>query len=286
MPDPVQGGAATRRAPSMVQMPAAANQNPQGARRAAGEGVPEGGPWLLVLDVKTVPDRAIMPPQAGHEAAQANMPKPMYHKVAALGFLRARVVQDGGERLVVEECRAGGRPDTAEADLLAGFWKSFEGWKPKLVTFNGRGFGLPVLKYRSMRNRLQAKYLQDAGDRWSGYGNRYSLTHHVDMMDVLADHHASPFPSFADVAAGLALPRRADGPETEALLSEGRVEEVRADAECDAATTFLAYLRWRLFTGGMTPEGHDASVASLVSHVAERGEARRKLAAMLAGWHG
>ena len=204
----------------------------------------DSGPWLVVLALKTVPESE---PEPG-----AAIAKPMFHRVAAVAFLRAKIHQSAtGERLEVVECRAGGRPESSERELLAGFWRAFEEWKPKLVTWNGRGFGLPVLKFRSMRQQLTARYLHEAGDKWSGYGNRYAQSHHVDLMDSLSDFHASPFPSLNDVAKcfGISTPPKHDVAE---LMAAGDIAAVREQAKSEAQVVFDAYARWRAFTGAMT----------------------------------
>jgi hypothetical protein len=228
------------------------------------------GPWLLVLSLKTIPEGAGAQAEDG-----APMPKPLHHRVAALAFLRARIISGGGtERLEAVECRAGGLATAGERDLLTGFWRAFEEWKPKLVTWNGRGFVLPVLKFRSMCHRLSARYLHEAGDKWSGYNHRYALTHHVDMMDVLSDQHAGPFPSLHEVAECFGIGHRQETEDTAAMLAAGRIEDVRASAEADAAATFSAYVRWRAFTGAMSYAAHDEAVASCAAIPGGRGGQR------------
>ena len=39
--------------------------------------------------------------------------------------------------------------------------------KPRLVTYNGRSFDLPVLKYRAMMHGVQASWLHQGGDRFN-----------------------------------------------------------------------------------------------------------------------
>lgn len=235
---------------------------------------PDDGPWLLVVTVQGVTDDAESEGD-GRPAPSASHLKPINHRLSALGFLRARIVGGiGGERLEVVECRAGGREDTPEHELLVGFWRAFEGWKPRLVTFGGRSFGLPLLKYASMRHMLTARHLHEAGDKWSGYGHRYSQTHHIDVMDTLADFHAATFPSLAEVANALGLPHRA-------TVERGGIVEARIRAECDAATIFLAYARWRLLTGQMTPDGHAEAAASLRAYIGSVGTLRPHLATLV-----
>lgn len=271
---------AIRRSPIMFPTrsgQAAANQNPPEPPLGVAAAEHDEGPSLLVMDVKTMIDPEM---DCSGELAGEGIAKPMYHRITAIAFLRARIRSGAnGERLVVEECRAGGRADTSEVDLLTGFWRRFEIWKPKLVTFNGRGFALPVLKYRSMRHRLSAKYLHAAGDRWSGYGNRYALSHHVDLMDALSDHRASPFPSLKDLARSFRLPHHKE----DSIGCDPAIADARVAAELDAATIFLGYIRWRLFTGEMTVDAHDAAAHSLRELLAAKSD-RPDVARYLEDW--
>lgn len=213
------------------------------------------GPWLLAACLETAP--------AWEDAeVEAEVPgrgmKPVRQAVAAIAFVRARIIAPstdaGGERLEVVECRAGGTPGADERTLVSGFWSAFEGWKPRLVSFNGRGHLLPTLRYASMRHGLTANWLHEAGDRWSGFGVRFSTAYHADMMDILSDHNASPYPALGDVARAIGLPLS---------LPEPGVGEARDRAVANAAAVFSVYLRWMLYTGKMTREGHDAALASL-----------------------
>lgn len=215
------------------------------------------GPWLLAACLETIP--AWDDSEAEAEQTGRGL-KPVRQVVSAIGFVRARVLAPataaGGERLDVVECRAGGKPDADERLLLSGFWSSFEAWRPRLVTFNGRGHLLPTLRYASMRHGLTARWLHDAGDRWNGFGVRFSAAYHADLMDLLSDHNASPYPALGDVVRAIGLPL---------ALPEPGAGSPRERAVGNAAAVFGVYLRWMLYTGKMTREGHDAALASLAA---------------------
>ena len=85
--------------------------------------------------------------------------------------------------------------------LLQGFFGYFERLKPRLVSFNGRGFDLPVLKYRAMMHGVSVPWLYGAGDNWNSYQSRYSTDWHCDLLDVLSDYSASARASLHKVSA-------------------------------------------------------------------------------------
>ena len=78
-------------------------------------------------------------------------PRQPFQKVVAISFLEAEIERDGNqEAYLLRELRSGGEAGFDEKKLLQGFFGYFERLKPRLVSFNGRGFDLPVLKYRAM----------------------------------------------------------------------------------------------------------------------------------------
>ena len=139
---------------------------------------------LLVVDIETVPDRE-------HHDGD-DFPKPPFHKVIAIGFLVAQIErQSSFETYTLTEFRCGGEASYDEGDLLRSFFGYFERLKPRLVTYNGRSFDLPVLKYRAMMHGIQAPWLHQGGDRFNNYSYRYNSEWHCDLMDVLSDYNAS-----------------------------------------------------------------------------------------------
>jgi hypothetical protein len=65
----------------------------------------------------------------------------------------------------------------SEADLLAKFWEIVGRKKPRLVTYNGRGYDGPILMIRSAQLGIapSAQLVP----------NRYDLAQHCDLQDVL-----------------------------------------------------------------------------------------------------
>ena len=97
-----------------------------------------------------------------------------------LGFLLARIERDGqGERYAVRKLGAASIADRSERELLAGFWQMIEKQKPRLVTWNGRGFDVPVLKQRSLLHGLSAYQWHRLDPRY-GYDYRYELALRFD----------------------------------------------------------------------------------------------------------
>ncbi len=149
---------------------------------------------------------------------------PIRHAVTAIGFARidALPAPGGGERYALADWRAGGEEGGSEGDLVRAFWAHFERLSPspRLVTFNGRGYGLPLLRYRAMAHGLSARRYFD-----EKYDQRYAAHLHFDVMDRLCEHGATAWPSLED-ARLLLDPSDAPSPD---LPDRARaVDDVRA----------------------------------------------------------
>jgi len=157
---------------------------------------------LLVVDLETVPDADILPA----ERDPAAFPKPIQHRVVTLGFLLARILPDGQhERYEVRRLGAAGLAERTERAIIAGFWHLIDRHHPRVVTWNGRGFDLPVLKQRSLVYGLQAQAWHRTDPRY-GYDYRYESRWHCDLMDVLCDNGASARLGLHEAAVAIGLP--------------------------------------------------------------------------------
>ncbi len=139
---------------------------------------------LMVVDIETIPD------SAHHEGD--DFPILPFHQVVAIGFLEANIERSGeGETYALQQLRCGGETEFSEAQLLDGFFRYFERSKPRLVTYNGRAFDLPVLKYRAMKHGVQAPWLQKGGDRFSNYSYRTHASDAADCSSVIVNTDGS-----------------------------------------------------------------------------------------------
>ena len=80
--------------------------------------------------------------------------------------------------------------ESSEQDLLERFYSGIERYTPRLVSWNGGGFDLPVIHYRSLLYPIDAGHYWENGqnDTSFRYNNYLSRFHdrHTDLMDVLA----------------------------------------------------------------------------------------------------
>ena len=90
-----------------------------------------------------------------------------------------------------------------EKSHLEGFAGLFEdaSGPPRLVSWNGNGVDLPVIRYRAMLHSVPmlALYRTDGDWKWNNYQGRYHELH-VDLMDVLSGYGASRWVGLARVS--------------------------------------------------------------------------------------
>jgi predicted PolB exonuclease-like 3'-5' exonuclease len=122
--------------------------------------------------------------------------------------------------------------------------------------------------------------------REGNYGYRYSLDRHCDLMEALTDVGSSTTPKLEEVCAVLGLPGKLgiDGSMVEQLHEASRIEEIRNNCELDVVSTYLVYLRYAVFTGWISAEGHDRAVGDLVTYLAAERGARPHLGEFVEAW--
>jgi len=213
---------------------------------------------ILVFDIETIPD-----PEHHHGD---DFPKAPFHQIVAISYLKADLVEGpDGPYFSAETVQSIGRANSTEQELVSRFIGLIERIKPRLVTFNGRGFDLPVLKYRALKYALSAPWLSQGQGKWDNYGQRYSVDWHCDFMDALSEFGESKAAKLSEVCALLGLPGKTgmDGSQVAAYVAAGRIEDVRAYCEEDVLNTYQVFLRYALLRGEIDVAGLNSAISVL-----------------------
>jgi 3'-5' exonuclease len=167
--------------------------------------------------------------------------------------------------------RSLGTPQDPEAALIQSFFRVIEKYTPQLVSWNGGGFDLPVLHYRSLVHGIAASRYWDNGQddrefKFNNYLSRYH-TRHTDLMDVLAMYQARANAPLDALAKLCGFPGKLgmDGGKVWEAYSAGRIDEIRAYCETDVVNTYLMYCRFQLMRGGFSA-GEYADEINLVKN--------------------
>ncbi len=216
-----------------------------------------------------------------------DFPRQPFHQIVAIsyGHLIREPGEEGGE-LVMRQLASGGDKNSSEKELLEGFFHLIESRAPQLVSFNGRGFDIPVLKYRAMAHGLSCPRWFRQGDRWNNYDTRYSSEYHCDLLELLSDFGASARCSMDEVAAVLGVPGKLEtaGDDVRAMFEAGQIESIRDYCETDVLTTMLIFLRHQLFCGALSESACTRAILGIRNYLEAESESRRHLAEYLKVW--
>lgn len=153
----------------------------------------------------------------------------------------------------------------AEEELVSRFWQQFE-TAATLVSFNGRGFDLPVLEARALKQGLSLpRYFGTGASRSNYRGNRYSDLFHFDICDFISNYGAVQRRGSLDAVAKLiGLPGKYTiaGEDVEYLYRQGRLKEINQYCMTDVLQTFLLFLRVELLRGRLDAGGYEEAIAA------------------------
>ena len=158
-------------------------------------------------------------------------------------------------------------PDGDEKALACAFWDRLEQFHGTLVSFNGRGFDLPVLELAALRHGCRIPRYFKAGFRY-----RYSDEAHYDLYDFLTNTGMySVRGGFHLLANLIGLPGKGDvdGADVQALWETGRLAEIQAYCRRDVVQSYFLFLRMELIRGRISPEQYEAALGATAAFRSE-----------------
>ena len=151
-----------------------------------------------------------------------------------------------------------GDKDSSESELLERFFEGIERYTPVIVSWNGSGFDLPVIHYRSLIHGIISQRYWENGDedqsfRWNNYLSRFH-SRHTDLMDVLSGYITTARAPLNEIATILGFPGKMgmSGEKVWDYFLAGDIESIRDYCETDVLNTYLVYLRYQLIRGKLT----------------------------------
>src|SRR5437868_5023204 len=135
--------------------------------------------------------------------------------------------------------------------IAENFWRGWERYhRPTLVSFNGRGFDLPMLELAAFRYGVSLPGWFLARAKSSDQPrNRYNTAAHLDLMELLTNFGSSRFVGGLNLAANLlGKPGKMDvqGHMVQDLFNDGRLAEINDYCRCDVLDTYFVFLRTRV----------------------------------------
>lgn len=228
---------------------------------------------ILVFDIETIPDietgRRLYNLEGLNDRDTAEAMFAQRRQQSGNEFLRhhlqkivaVSVVLRTSEKLSVWSL---GDMDADEKEIVQRFFDGVERYSPMLVSWNGRGFDLPVLHYRAMLHGISAaRYWETGGDdqsfKWNNYISRYH-ERHTDLMDILAGYDPRAFAPLTEIAGMCGFPGKLgmSGDQVWDQYIEGNIDAIRNYCETDVLNTYLIFLRYELMRGRKTHSAYQA----------------------------
>ena len=157
----------------------------------------------------------------------------------------------------------------SESGIVREFWHRLEQFGGTLVSFNGRGFDLPVLELAALRHACRIPRYFEAGYRY-----RYSDEAHYDLYDFMTNCGMySVRGGFHLLAQLIGLPGKGDvdGAGVQALWEGGRLADIHAYCRRDVIQTYFLFLRLEVMRGRISAEEEAAALTGSAAFRAELG---------------
>jgi hypothetical protein len=239
---------------------------------------------VLVFDIETVPDVAL--------ARRLYDLRDLTDEQVGQVMFSKRLQETGSEFLSHEQHRiiaisvvmrsrdslrvwSLGDEAATEKELIERFYDGLDKYTPDLVSWNGAGFDLPVLHYRSLLHGVPAARYWETGEndssfRYSNYLSRFHWRH-MDLMDILSGFQGRGRASLDDVASLLGFPGKVgmNGADVWPAYLAGELARIRAYCETDVLNTYLVYLRFELVRGNLSASEHAHEVERVRKFLSE-----------------
>ena len=239
---------------------------------------------IFVFDIETIPDvdagRKLLNLDGLSDHDVANAMYAQRRQDAGTEFLRHHFHRICAISVVLKSMDGNlkvwslGQADSTEAELLQRFYTGIEKFKPTLVSWNGGGFDLPVIHYRSMIHGVSAPQYWENGSndnsfRYNNYLSRYH-ERHTDLMDVLAMYSPRANAPLDEMASLCGFPGKMgmSGAKVWEAYQGGEIKAIRDYCETDVLNTYLLYLRYQLMRGELTTETYAAEIDLVKSTLA------------------
>ncbi len=238
---------------------------------------------ILVFDIETIPDI-----EAGRKLYDVDGLSDTETAQAMFALRRAKVGNDFLPHYLQRICAISlvlshgsqlkvwslGDTHSDEKELITRFYAGIDKHTPTLVSWNGSGFDLPVLHYRSLLHGVSAPTYWETGEnqqsfKWNNYLSRFHYRH-TDLMDLIAGYQNKAFAPLDEISTMLGFPGKMgmSGSKVWEQFAAGQIKEIRDYCETDVLNTYCVYLRFELIRGSITHEEYNASIDHLKSYLA------------------
>ncbi|MGQ0633784.1 MAG: 3'-5' exonuclease [Planctomycetaceae bacterium] len=173
--------------------------------------------------------------------------------------------------------------------ITKNFWQGWSHYKrPTLVSFNGRGYDLPLLELAAFRYGIAVPpWFNVESKSFEQSRNRYNIGSHVDLCDLLSNFGAIRLSGGLNLVANLiGKPGKTgvDGSKVQDMYDAGQAQEINDYCRCDVLDTYFVFLRTRVLLGKLKLEDEQRLVSETKDWLAARAQATPAYAHYLEHW--
>lgn len=140
--------------------------------------------------------------------------------------------------------------------------KFWQGWmhygRPTLVTFNGRGYDLPLMELAAFRYGISLPGWFNYDDKsFDQARNRFNMGAHIDLHDLISNYGAARLVGGLNLLANLiGKPGKSgvDGSQVQDMYLAGKAQEINDYCRCDVLDTYFVFLRMQVLLGKLKLE--------------------------------
>lgn len=253
----------------------------------------------LVFDIETVPDGVLLqrtkyagedltPDEAiikAQDETRAASPTGSDFLSTSLQIPVALCVARIGADFSLQTLRSLDSPHFRPKEIVKQFWDGLANpnYKFKLISFNGRGFDIPVLELAAFRYGISVPH-HFAAKKGSRY--RYG-DDHCDLLEFLTNYGAIRLTGGLDLLAKLlGKPGKVGtkGSDVYGMYREGKLQEINDYCCYDVLDTYFVFLRTRVLMGELAPDKEQHLIEEAKKWIAHRGQEQTHLQKYLDHW--
>ncbi len=176
-----------------------------------------------------------------------------YHKLVALS---AVIADEFGRFIKVGDF---GEGSDEEESIIRHFFSFIEDKNPRLVSFNGRGFDMPMLLIRAMKYNIIFPAWFDQSNpmlnktKWENYRQRYAEHFHLDLLDSIGSFGAVRNLKLDTLCTMAGIPGKYDvsGDQVLKLYYDDKLPLIKEYCQSDVLNTYWLYLKYELLRGDL-----------------------------------
>jgi predicted PolB exonuclease-like 3'-5' exonuclease len=148
-------------------------------------------------------------------------------------------------------------PEFRPEEITRRFWQGWSHYdRPRFVTFNGRGYDLPVMELAAFRYGISLPAWFNVESRsFEQSRNRYNIDCHIDLCDLFSNFGAVRLNGGLNLMSNLIdKPGKSgvDGSQVQQMYFDGQLDEINDYCRCDVLDTYFVFLRSRVLLGRLT----------------------------------